>query len=371
VRLSANGNSTNVGSGPTGIGDFTTLLLDINPSLAVGGYPEIWTLQTITVSGLAGPTSGRLAFRYFVTSGGPGGVNSNYIGIDTFAYKPAGPKAPLDFNGVADPACRQVFPFGLANDYFVPADYDGDGKADIAIWRPDVAGAAGFWIFESSTNTSRFESCGQYNDDPSIVADYTGDSKADPAVYREGVNPGDQSFWFYRASSGPYKGQIVYEPWGSAGDLPSPGDYDGDGSADFMVQRDVGNGQSNFWLRTNKTNNVSIYVFGLAGDWIVPGDYDGDGKTDIAVARSIGGMWNWYYRSSITGNVVWLGPFGFDSDSLVQGDYDGDGKTDIAVWRADPDPAANYFFYLGSMSGFKQFEWGMSGDFPVASYNNR
>ena len=41
---------------------------------------------TVTVSGLAGPTQGRLAFRYFVTNGGPTGLNSNYFGIDTFEY---------------------------------------------------------------------------------------------------------------------------------------------------------------------------------------------------------------------------------------------------------------------------------------------
>ena len=31
-------------------------------------------------------TLGRLAFRYFVESGGPSGDNSNYIGIDDVAY---------------------------------------------------------------------------------------------------------------------------------------------------------------------------------------------------------------------------------------------------------------------------------------------
>jgi len=93
VRMSTNGASTNVGTGPTGTGDFTTLLLDINPTYQTGGvYPEVWTLQTVTVSGVPSPTLGRFAFRYFVENGGPSGANSNYIGIDTFAYNaPCGP----------------------------------------------------------------------------------------------------------------------------------------------------------------------------------------------------------------------------------------------------------------------------------------
>lgn len=93
VRLSTNGASTNVGVTNTSVGDFTTLLLDINPTLVVGGYPLVWTQFTITISGLPGPTNGRVAFRYFVTNGGPGGANSDYIGVDTFQYIAAVPTA--------------------------------------------------------------------------------------------------------------------------------------------------------------------------------------------------------------------------------------------------------------------------------------
>src|SRR5690606_16200259 len=82
VRMSANGASANVGTGATAVGDFTTLLLSINPTLVPAVYPEVWTQFTITVSGLPAPTSGRVAFRYFVTGAGPTGVNSDYIGID-------------------------------------------------------------------------------------------------------------------------------------------------------------------------------------------------------------------------------------------------------------------------------------------------
>ncbi len=87
VRMSTNGASVNVGATDTSVGDFTTLLLDINPTLAVGGYPNVaWTQFNVPISGLGGPTSGRIAFRYFVTNGGPSGANSDIIGIDTLTY---------------------------------------------------------------------------------------------------------------------------------------------------------------------------------------------------------------------------------------------------------------------------------------------
>lgn len=91
-RLSTAGASTNVGTSTTSIGDFSTMLTTVNSSLAVGGYPEDWTQVTVTVSGLVAPLDGRVAFRYFVTSGGPNGANSNIIGVDTFSYISAVPE---------------------------------------------------------------------------------------------------------------------------------------------------------------------------------------------------------------------------------------------------------------------------------------
>ena len=81
MRLSTNGGSSNVGATDTSVGDFTTLLLSINPTLDIGGYPTAWTQFTVNLNGvLGGPISGRLAFRYFVSKTDE---NGNYIGIDT------------------------------------------------------------------------------------------------------------------------------------------------------------------------------------------------------------------------------------------------------------------------------------------------
>jgi hypothetical protein len=98
VRLSTSGGSTDVGASETSVGVFTTTLLSINPNLVVGGYPDTWTVYTVTVSGLPAPTTGRFGFRYFVTDGGQTGSNSNYIGIDTFNYVtlPAPCQYPID-----------------------------------------------------------------------------------------------------------------------------------------------------------------------------------------------------------------------------------------------------------------------------------
>ncbi|NUM47805.1 MAG: hypothetical protein HUU38_24120, partial [Anaerolineales bacterium] len=129
VRLSTAGASTNVGAGAEDVGDFTTLLLDINPTLASGGYPESWTQYTVTVSGLSGTTSGRFAFRYYVTNGGPSGSNSNYIGIDTVEYvgnaAPAVCSAPSDIPWVSvSPTSGSTNP-GSSSDVSVVYDTTG------------------------------------------------------------------------------------------------------------------------------------------------------------------------------------------------------------------------------------------------------
>src|SRR6266481_6808801 len=93
--MSTNGASVNIGVTAFDVGDFTTLLLDINPTYTIGGYPEAWTKFTINLNGVPPGSTGRLAFRYFVEDAGPKGVNSNYIGIDRAVYTgPCGPPRP-------------------------------------------------------------------------------------------------------------------------------------------------------------------------------------------------------------------------------------------------------------------------------------
>lgn len=97
IRMSTSGTSTNIPSGAASVAPFTSLMLDINPlySLSnaaavsngsVNGYPAVWTVYTVQVTGVPVPTTGRFAFRYFVENGGPTGVNADYIGIDAVQY---------------------------------------------------------------------------------------------------------------------------------------------------------------------------------------------------------------------------------------------------------------------------------------------
>lgn len=101
VRANFTNGTANVGSSASDIGNFSTLLLDINPNYifndpggngGVMGYPRAWTKYTITISGLTAPVSNaRFAFRYLGTDAGlqGGSGQANYptvIGIDSLAF---------------------------------------------------------------------------------------------------------------------------------------------------------------------------------------------------------------------------------------------------------------------------------------------
>ncbi len=366
LRMSTNGSSTDVGTTATSVGDFTTLLIDVNPTWG-SSYPTTWTQFTATISGLSGPTSGRFGFRYYVEEGGPSGDRSNIIGIDTFAYTPApvtvAAAAPFDFDGddktdisafrpsagewwyvrSSDDAAR-AFQFGVSTDDIVPADYTGDGKTDIAIFRP----ADGFWYVMRSEDNTFYGFPFGASGDVAVPADYDGDGKADPAIFRAG-----SSTWYVLKSTG----GISTEIFGAATDRPVPADYDGDGKADVAVFRPA-DGQ--WWLKRS-TAGLVVYSFGIASDNLVPGDYTGDGKADVAVWRASDGMW-YVLRSE---DASFYGaPFGANGDTPVPGDYDGDGKYDFGVFRSSGTPT----WYINRSSGGQAIvPFGAANDIAVPS----
>ena len=221
------------------------------------------------------------------------------------------------------PGGSNIFIASLSANSSSNSDFDGDGKADQAVFRPSTAQ----WIVSFSgpgrALLPSFGAGGLF--DIPIPADYDGDGKADQAVFRPSTAQWIVSF------SGP--GRALLPSFGAGGlfDIPIPADYDGDGKADQAVFRPS---TAQWIVSFSGPGRALLPSFGAGGlfDIPIPADYDGDGKADQAVFRPSTAQW--IVSFSGPGRAL-LPSFGAGGlfDIPIPADYDGDGKADQAVFR--------------------------------------
>jgi len=230
-------------------------------------------------------------------------------------------------------------------------DWDGDGRSDFSTARYN---SEVLWrIIPSSTGILEETRWGSSAlGDFFAAADYDGDGRFDIAVFRAGV------WHIIESSTGNYR----YEYWGTSGDIPAPNDFDNDGKADLTVARSE-NGQRVWYTRLSTTGEMRVVTFGLSNDGFFTGrsDFDGDGKQDITVVRNSGGQ-RYFYTIRSSDSELQIVQWGLSSDVVKLGDYDGDGRTDHAITRAVE--GHRIFYILQSTTGTPRYEtFGLAGDF--------
>jgi len=234
------------------------------------------------------------------------------------------------------------------------ADIDGDGKADLIVWRRQT----GTWFWVTSGTGYRSDLAGSaqwgsadYGDRP-LVGDIDGDGRADLAVWRASTG----TFYWLTSSSGYAASAAGSRQFGSGalGDVPFLGDVDGDGRADLIVYRSG----TWFWLPSS-----SGYAYSAAR-WISTGgagtplvaDVDGDGKVDFGTWY--GSTWSWA-RSTTAYSSTSMVTFQWGSLALgdipLAADMDGDRRADAVVWRS----STGTWYWLTVLGFAAQQHWGV------------
>ena len=295
----------------------------------------------------------------------------------------ATPDSPRRWRVVGNPANPapnaafiREFDYGLNSDLIVPADYVGDRKTELAVWRSGIYYVAQFPTGAGGITLDRAVQWGQFGDDPRSVGDYDGDGKTDYTVKR-GNFVNNTVTWYIMSSS---TNTMRAVPFGATtnGFLPVtfPGaDFNGDGRDELIIANGAGalGGAITYVIGDAVTGaGIATIPWGDAATdhAVAPADYTGDGRADLVAWRgrtgSAADAGVWYIRNTATGGATGTRfGIGGGDDLAVRGDYDGDGRHDIGVYRRSNQT----FYVLSSSNGSLLFQQtSAAGDFPLANH---
>ncbi|HZZ73143.1 MAG TPA: SdrD B-like domain-containing protein [Pirellulales bacterium] len=221
----------------------------------------------------------------------------------------------MNGNGVWD-AGDLYLKLGSAGDKPVVGDWDGDGKADIGIFGPQ-------WALDPR-HLRREGGLPDPHNPP------TGKKKNIPPQPQEATN-GVRAIKL--GAHGKVRADLidhVFE-YGSPGDVPVSGDWDGSGISRIGVFR-----HGHWYLDMDGNGKWSpgdvVVDFGQAGDIPVVGDWTGDGITKIGVYR----QGKWILDTNNNRQIDALDrvfEMGGPDDLPVVGDWDGSGKANVGVYH--------------------------------------
>ena len=241
-----------------------------------------------------------------------------------------------------------VYPVGGTPSGVLTADFNGDGKPDVAVLNKSTAGSPGSVSILLGLGGGLLGPAKTFTVGVGPLAmtsyDFNNDGHADIAA----VNQTDNTVTVLIANSdGSMKPGVTYSLPGTAAanvDVVAA-DYDGDGKPDVMAYSANGfsllhgNGDGTFQLLAQKTN----YNVKFNSRFLAPGDFNKDGHMDLASYNSDGTVTilvNGGDGSFSTTNRYVAGTLNSAGDSftgMFATDFNDDGKLDLVFGMGHPD----------------------------------
>ena len=280
---------------------------------------------------------------------------------------PSAPQSSIWYFADTNTGATTYAQWGRSLDVPAPADYNGDGKTDMGIfrwWDFDYGDTNEWWLSRGAAGHLVLVGLelGYYK----FSRNYTGDARAEVGqIYPVDVSqvPGQTCFvsvYLIADQDGGLLTKTVGDQC-NVNPTPVPGDYDNDGRSEIAIYV---NRHFKVWVAPYAAGYTPPnYIHYMDIDVPAPGDYDGDGRTDFAGVRVRDGRMVWRYRKSTTGQELDV-DFGLATDTPVPGDYDGDGKTDIAVYRSSN---GTWWIAMSGGGGIQTFTYGLPTDSPLAA----
>jgi hypothetical protein len=262
----------------------------------------------------------------------------------------------------------------------ITGDFNGDNLADVLAYCPSTG--AFQKLYGTGGTGSQFaaqpigyvhSASGAWTNIQMVAADFNGDGKTDIMVYR--TDNGAYAKWF---SDGGVDAGFIYQPIGYVANAPGAwtniqmvaADFNGDGKTDIMVYR-TDNGAYAKWYSDGGIDAGFIYqpiqyVGGASGAWtdvvMVPTHFTFYHSANFLVYRPDTGAFQKWYGSTTVGysffteptQYVGNAPGAWTNIQMVPADFDGDGLSDILVYRTDTGAFQKWYTdrYAQAVAGF-------------------
>jgi hypothetical protein len=310
-------------------GSATTLTL---ADLDNDGIPDLLVVGSSGVNILKGKAGGTFGTAVLWSVGNRFVAAGNFTGSAALDVVAGGQNSVnlAAGNGTGRVRAARGYSLGSLPDDITVGDYNGDGKADMAVIKQNIGGSLAIFLGNGNGTFQKPLTTSLGNYIRVISADFNGDSKLDLALSAGAVvqillGNGDGTFT---------KGQAAKVASTARSEVAA--DFNHDGHPDIAAANEdtsnisvlIGNGDGTF-------QNAVNYAAGQFPESVVTADFNRDGKLDLAVANPFQntvslllGNGDGTFQSRLT--TPFNGP-----SYLAAADFNGDGNKDLFVTGSD------------------------------------